>query len=129
MPLGVHVGFFLGSLRQLMCSPSCRLFGRQENAKKRRRRMNVIERLLGPLPYFWFGVRHAARFSSGFAREGVLRHAMEYAQTSQLEGDYLEFGVWRGRAFAAACYFAKKCGLNMNFYAFDSFRGIPQNDE
>jgi hypothetical protein len=91
--------------------------------------MRIIERFFGPLPYFWFGVKHLAQFSSGFVREGVLRHAMEYAQTSELEGDYLEFGVWRGRAFAAACYFARKNGLNMNFYAFDSFRGIPKNNE
>ena len=36
---------------------------------------------------------------------------MSYAHASEIEGDYLEFGVWRGRAFSAACYLAKKRGL------------------
>jgi hypothetical protein len=59
----------------------------------------------------------------------ALTRAMEYARCSRLEGDYLEFGVWRGRAFAASCYLAKRNKLDMNFYAFDSFGGIPKNDE
>jgi hypothetical protein len=54
---------------------------------------------------------------------------MDYVNTSQIEGDYLEFGVWEGRTFAAACYLANKRGLAMNFYAFDSFAGLPENKE
>jgi O-methyltransferase len=89
----------------------------------------ILDRLLGPLPYFRFGMKYAAKLSSGFNREMALSRAMDYACASGLEGDYLEFGVWRGRAFAAACYMAKDRGLDMNFYGFDSFRGFPNNNE
>ena len=89
----------------------------------------IVERLLGPHAYFYFGVRHAAALSSGFTRERALDQAMSYAHASEIEGDYLEFGVWRGRAFSAACYLARKRGLPMKFYAFDSFCGFPTNDE
>ncbi|MGH9431373.1 MAG: TylF/MycF/NovP-related O-methyltransferase [Terriglobia bacterium] len=89
----------------------------------------IIRKLFGPIPYFRFGVKHAVKFSSGFTREVTLGRAMDYARASRLEGDYLEFGVWRGRAFAAACYLATRRGLSMNFYAFDSFCGFPNNNE
>src|SRR5712691_3620176 len=39
-------------------------------------KMEIVKKFLGPLPFFWFGVKHAAKFSSGFAREGVLDRAM-----------------------------------------------------
>ncbi len=41
-------------------------------------------------------------------------------------GDYLEFGVYRGRSFIYAYEQAKRFNLNMHFYAFDSFQGLPQ---
>lgn len=89
----------------------------------------MIKRLIGPLPYFNFGFRYLTRISHGFNREMALTRAMEYARNCRLEGDYLEFGVWRGRTFAAACYLARRSKLNMKFYAFDSFLGLPKNDE
>lgn len=51
---------------------------------------------------------------------------MHFVQESGLEGDYLEFGVFRGHTFAGAFHTAKRYGLDrMCFYAFDSFRGLP----
>jgi len=41
-------------------------------------------------------------------------------------GDYLEFGVYRGRSFIYAYKQAQQFNLNMHFYAFDSFQGLPQ---
>jgi O-methyltransferase len=42
------------------------------------------------------------------------------------EGDYLEFGVYRGRAFIEAFRAADRVGLaQMRFFAFDSFEGLP----
>lgn len=42
-------------------------------------------------------------------------------------GDYLEFGVYRGRAFLGAYKYANKYNFeNMRFYAFDSFQGLPE---
>jgi O-methyltransferase len=87
------------------------------------------EALLGSFPYFRFGMRHAAQLSSGFSKEVALKRAMDYVASSGVDGDYLEFGVWRGRSFAAACYLATKRRLSMDFYAFDSFLGLPEDIE
>ena len=58
--------------------------------------------------------------------EGMLRTAMKYVQQTRLEGDYFEFGVFEGRAFAIAFNLAQAFGLNqMRFHAFDSFAGLP----
>lgn len=88
-----------------------------------------IGKLLGAIAYFRFGVKHAVGFCSGFTREVVLSRAVDYVRASGLEGDYLEFGVWRRTAFAAACYVARKRVLSVNFYAFDSFCGLSTNNE
>ncbi len=59
------------------------------------------------------------------------QEAMEYMFPSLKhwkldQGDYLEFGVYKGKAFIKAYKLAQKLGLNhMNFYAFDSFLGLP----
>lgn len=45
-------------------------------------------------------------------------------------GDYLEFGVYEGRAFIEAYDAAKKMDFNdMRFFAFDSFEGLPAPTE
>lgn len=89
----------------------------------------MLGRFMGPFPYFWFGMRHVSKLQSGFPREEVLERAMDYAAESAVEGDYLEFGVFRGRTFAAASYLSRKRGLSMKLYAFDSFAGLPANVE
>lgn len=62
------------------------------------------------------------------SREMMMRTAMEFVGVSKVYGDYLEFGVYRGRSFNQAYYFACKRGLsNMRFYAFDSFQGLPKS--
>ena len=58
--------------------------------------------------------------------EKMLKMAMDYVKNSRLEGDYLEFGVYRGNSFSLAFHFATADDLNhMKFYAFDSFSGLP----
>jgi O-methyltransferase len=89
----------------------------------------MFDRILGPFAYFRFGMKYVAKFRSGFSREVILDHAMDYARTSGIEGDYLEFGVFQGRTFAAASYLSRKRGLSMKLYAFDSFAGLPRNSE
>lgn len=55
---------------------------------------------------------------------------MDYLRTISSEGDYLEFGVWKGRSFITAWYMANMIGLkSMHFYAFDSFKGLPRLTE
>ncbi len=56
-----------------------------------------------------------------------MRKIMNYVAEARLPGDYLEFGVFRGGTFAAACRWAQKNKhlQEMRFYAFDSFEGLP----
>jgi len=52
---------------------------------------------------------------------------MRYIDNSQMVGDYLEFGVFKGDTFIIAYRFAQKFKIkSMNFYAFDSFQGLPE---
>lgn len=72
---------------------------------------------------------------------GCLRTAASFAAWNQIEGDYLEFGVYRGESFAAAyraihdqrrrqSAFAGNSSEHQEkqprFFAFDSFSGLPQ---
>ncbi len=62
----------------------------------------------------------------GEAKEEMLDYAMFWAARAELNGDYLEFGVYDGLSFAEAFYYAQQWKLNcMKFYAFDSFEGLP----
>ncbi|OGF14642.1 hypothetical protein A3I35_02060 [Candidatus Falkowbacteria bacterium RIFCSPLOWO2_02_FULL_45_15] len=64
--------------------------------------------------------------------EIMLKNALEFAAHANLAGDYLEFGVWKGRSFARAFNIWKWISKNSNrlkgmkFYAFDSFAGLPE---
>ncbi len=62
--------------------------------------------------------------------EEILEKAMKFAAHVGTGGDYLEFGVWKGRSFARAYHmrrYVKDKKLNgMKFYAFDSFQGLPE---
>ena len=59
--------------------------------------------------------------------EEPLKNAIDFVNFCKVEGDYLEFGVFRGGHFIATYLFAQKCGLNsMRFHAFDSFEGLPE---
>ena len=87
------------------------------------------------------------RFSSAFSalstlgkyspKEEVLRDAMKFASSSRIPGDYLEFGVKKGGSFSAAYHLAQRTGIEnpsyglptMHFYAFDSFKGLPEITE
>lgn len=60
------------------------------------------------------------------ARENFLHEAMDFVSSSTIEGDYLEFGVFKGKTFVSAYHFAQTKGLKkMRFYGFDSFEGLP----
>jgi O-methyltransferase len=59
-------------------------------------------------------------------RRRTLRHAFSYVGLEEVPGDYLEFGVYKGRTFAYAYHAARNRGLNCRFFAFDSFQGLPE---
>ncbi len=73
----------------------------------------------------------------------AFRWAAAYAVKNQIEGDYLEFGVWKGNGFIEAyrqiTQYSKRfyeVGVkstghknifkDMRFHAFDSFEGLPE---
>ena len=56
-----------------------------------------------------------------------LKYAMNYVFGCQIQGDYLEFGSFRGNTLTTAFLSAKRFGLNsMRFFIFDSFEGLPE---
>ena len=57
----------------------------------------------------------------------IYHKIFEYSKNAQIEGDYLEFGVEYGNTFIIAYHTARKLNLkSMNFFAFDSFQGLPE---
>lgn len=57
--------------------------------------------------------------------------AWNYLSAAQIEGDYLEFGVFEGNSFklamkSAAKFYSKSSAQKPRFFAFDSFEGLPQ---
>ena len=67
--------------------------------------------------------------------EVIFKYAFEFIDHHGIEGDYLEFGVWKGRSFARAyniwkhLFKAKGRLEDMRFFAFDSFQGLPETSE
>ncbi len=56
----------------------------------------------------------------------AINRALVVAKAEGLEGDYLEFGIYRGFALWYAQALAKDLGLQaMRFFGFDSFQGLP----
>lgn len=60
--------------------------------------------------------------------EEILLKAFKFIEYNDVAGDYLEFGVWKGRSFIKAYHIKKylKIKKQIKFYAFDSFEGLPE---
>ena len=59
-------------------------------------------------------------------KHNFFQHAFDFISSNQVVGDYFEFGCHRCRTFRMALLEAKRHFLDkMNFYAFDSFEGLP----
>jgi O-methyltransferase len=57
----------------------------------------------------------------------MIETAFGFVNNNGITGDYVEFGVFRGRTFAEAWNAGRRYRLNeMRFYAFDSFAGLPE---
>lgn len=65
------------------------------------------------------GMRHAQKFS-------FFMNTFDYLKDSGISGDYHEYGCHRCRTFRMALSEARRHNLeSMNFFAFDSFEGLP----
>lgn len=51
--------------------------------------------------------------------------AFDYIYNNHHNGDYFEFGIHKARTFNMALIISKIKDIKMNFYAFDSFKGLP----
>lgn len=75
-----------------------------------------------------------ARIQESF-RYCALDNAIDVVVGSQVEGDYLEFGVATGRSFARAYHEIQRrrayhdVSTPIRYFAFDSFEGLPPSDE
>ncbi|PYS51293.1 MAG: methyltransferase [Acidobacteria bacterium] len=60
----------------------------------------------------------------------MIETAFGFIHNNEIKGDYVEFGVFRGRTFVEACNAARRYGTKeMRFFAFDSFAGLPEISE
>ena len=53
--------------------------------------------------------------------------AFDFLYTNNISGEYFEFGIHKARTFRFALYESYIRDLNMDFYAFDSFKGLPDD--
>jgi O-methyltransferase len=82
---------------------------------------------------------------------GAMHRAWAYVHASQVSGDYYEFGVYQGSSLVSAWLSYRQCRKHLDystdlpferrgsvstfmssrpsFYGFDTFAGMPQNDE
>ena len=61
-------------------------------------------------------------------RRMALASSLRRMRSSDLRGDYFEFGLYRGSSFFAAQTLSRRYGLasEMHFFGFDSFQGLPE---
>jgi len=72
---------------------------------------------------------YQARVADGFIYENgnMINMAFGYCANNKIDGDYAEFGVFKGHTTIEAWKAAYRHGLSkMNFWVFDSFQGLPE---
>lgn len=107
--------------------------------------VNALKRVVRPLRVLAgkFVLPPAADDSRFIGEHGCLRAAASFVTWNQVEGDYLEFGVYQGNSFAAAYHalmrnrrqhlalgydspdYRRWKDTRPRFFAFDSFAGLP----
>lgn len=59
-------------------------------------------------------------------RHRAIDEIVDYMVGAEVEGDYLEFGVYAGNTFSYAAKRFPTYNPKMRFFAFDSFEGLPK---
>lgn len=78
---------------------------------------------------FSMPIIYQTRVADGFIYENgnMINMAFGYCANNKIEGDYAEFGVFKGHTTIEAWKAAGRHGLNKtNFWLFDSFEGLPE---
>jgi O-methyltransferase len=79
---------------------------------------------------FQFSTSISYNFSDEKLKFMHLLEAVNYTRVALLPQVYMEFGCHSARTFSAAVNAAKYLNMDeMNFYAFDSFMGLPKTNE
>ena len=61
---------------------------------------------------------------------GMLAQAFEFKHINEVDGDYFEFGLWRGKTFRYAHSLKRRHKMSkMMLWGFDSFEGLPSITE
>jgi macrocin-O-methyltransferase TylF-like protien len=63
--------------------------------------------------------------SPHFGGEEMADLAVRFLRTNEIRGSYLEFGVFRGAAFAQYYHALRRHRLDLPMFGFDSFQGLP----
>ena len=70
------------------------------------------------------------RSANRMSELGMISQAFEFKAINQVEGDYFEFGLWRGRTFCYAHRMKHRYRqFDMMLFGFDSFQGLPETDD
>jgi O-methyltransferase len=89
--------------------------------------VNLYSKL--PLPISKYVYAMARRTFFLDARMAYFDSIFASISSNKVDGDYLEFGVFRGTSFIMAHNLSKRYALNaMRFFAFDSFEGLPNSE-
>ncbi len=61
---------------------------------------------------------------------GMIAQAFVFKKINQVEGDYFEFGLWKGKTFLYAHRMRRFNGFtDMKLRGFDSFEGLPAHED
>lgn len=60
------------------------------------------------------------------SKYNFFQKAFDFIYDNDVEGDYFEFGTHRARTFRFCLREANIKNMKMNFFAFDSFKGLPK---
>lgn len=94
--------------------------------------MNFLHRIFLTLQDIYIAVNGfiSPSMIHNFEKHDVLKKFLFYKEIEGIDGDYLEFGVYEGTSLKGAASYWKKIGSKkMNFYGFDSFKGMKPEKE
>jgi O-methyltransferase len=70
-------------------------------------------------------VQRAIQSRDNHRYDDIIRLAYQFLSSNKVEGDYLEFGAYRGRTFSSAWRAITRAQRPDHLYVFDSFEGLP----
>ncbi len=82
---------------------------------------NVDEKRLGGLDW-----PDRAHTMIGLKRLDNLHNSLDYVRENNIDGDFIETGVWRGGASIFISFYNKFYNMNRKTFVADSFEGLPK---